>query len=521
MVRFIILSILLSTTLFLSAQINTWVGSVNNQWNNSDNWSLNRVPITTDDIVIAQTINQPILSNNTTASIGNLTISTNATLEIQNGDLIVNQNLSIDGSLSISSENGIIKLGGNWTNNGSFSSGEGKIVFNGDADQFINSIESEECFADFIIDKPSGEVRPNCNLKVFGDFELLAGIFSRSTLGLTHHFYGDFTVHSGGYYPDSSSTTIFAGPYDQYFERIGGGTMFGNVIIQKSEADLTKNHQLSKQTEKNRGMTLYLKTLMVVFSNAATTINEGTLNLNGKRFKSTGAININSGGKMVLTPNSELIVFSEIYVNAGGILSTIGSADNKNYVMRDSAGNYIFQVKTGGKIEAEHTIFQDMDANGIQILDGAIVDENHSFHHCIFQSGESGGTLLQIENNQDIVINSAEFPANIWNGNYNVTKTLNQGSVTFVDFTGDFAGENYENDTQNRVHWGGLTAPENVTIQINGNDVVISWDTVTGATSYQVYSAVSPTGTFGIDTSGILSGTTWTAPLSESIKRVT
>jgi hypothetical protein len=62
-------------------------------------------------------------------------------------------------------------------------------------------------------------------------------------------------------------------------------------------------------------------------------------------------------------------------------------------------------------------------------------------------------TLLSIDSDQDIIIENAVFPANTWGGQYNVQKQVDAGSVTFVYPTGDFAGEAYDDDPYNRIHW--------------------------------------------------------------------
>ena len=58
-----------------------------------------------------------------------------------------------------------------------------------------------------------------------------------------------------------------------------------------------------------------------------------------------------------------------------------------------------------------------------------------------------------------LTIDNANFPTNTWGGNWNVTKSANQGHLSFTDANGDFAGPNYENDPHNRIDWTGF-APD-------------------------------------------------------------
>ena len=61
----------------------------------------------------------------------------------------------------------------------------------------------------------------------------------------------------------------------------------------------------------------------------------------------------------------------------------------------------------------------------------------------------------------------------------------------------------------------GLDPPQNVTVEIIGTDVHLSWDAVTGANSYKVYSSDDPYSGFVEDTSGSFAGESWSAPIGD------
>lgn len=63
-----------------------------------------------------------------------------------------------------------------------------------------------------------------------------------------------------------------------------------------------------------------------------------------------------------------------------------------------------------------------------------------------------------------------------------------------------------------------LSAPSNLVTSATSSNVTISWDTVLGATSYNVYSSNDPYGTFLIDNSGSFNGTQWTIAATEAKK---
>jgi len=56
-----------------------------------------------------------------------------------------------------------------------------------------------------------------------------------------------------------------------------------------------------------------------------------------------------------------------------------------------------------------------------------------------------------------------------------------------------------------------LDPPQNVTIEIDGTDVHLNWDAVTGANSYKVYSSNDPYTGFVEDTSGVFAGESWSS----------
>ena len=47
------------------------------------------------------------------------------------------------------------------------------------------------------------------------------------------------------------------------------------------------------------------------------------------------------------------------------------------------------------------------------------------------------------------------------------------------------------------------------------DSLTLTWETVTGATSYRVYSSEEPDSGFSEDSTGVFNDTTWTAPIPE------
>ncbi len=407
--------------------------------------------------------------NNLEVLDGNLEVNSNSVLTIGN-----NVNIANGGGLNVGfgDDTGVqVFVGGNWTNNNTFydtfigysTSGDEVITFNGPSDQIITSVAPFEDFGTFVINKPAGAVRPNGNLQILGSFEIISGNFSSNTLGLTHNFLGDFTIHaSGNYFPGSPSTTAFKGSSNQVYQNFGGSAVFNNVVVDKNdskstsfiETDNSEPYALHETGKIPASLMLTLLSDVVAFNGGTTTINHGALNLGGNFYKSMGAININDGGILYLPESSRLSVVSSLSVNSGGLLECKGTSSNKARIYKDVVGFYTFEVSAGGTISAEHTIFEHMAGpDGINIRSGALIDPDYNFNHCTFRNGDAsvGSALIVINNNQTMTITGASFPNSTTT--FNVAKDLNHGMVTFVDFSGSFAGETFDYDPFNRVNW--------------------------------------------------------------------
>lgn len=404
-------------------------------------------------------------------------------LILYDGTLEINSNtvLTVGNSISIAEGAGLnaggfdenieIYIGGYFFNSNTgydtvygYTPGGETIIFNGTSDQLIYTASPTEDFGNFKVNKPSGAVKPAGNIRVLGDFEIVSGSFSRQMTGLTHTFLGDFAIgETASYLPGTPSTTIFSGENDQdYFRTPGGVAQFGNIIVDKIAVKQPPRlfpeggEKLNKgeNDSETKGMTLNLHSSVVAFNGGTTTIENGTLQLNGVSLKSTGDYNINAGATLSASAGSSISIVTGLFVNDGGVLELFGTSDDNVLVHKDVDGLYQFEVNSGGTIRASHTTFQDMNATGLHIKPGAIVDATHSFHHCTFRYGAPApGALLTLDNNQIFTVMEAVFPANSWSGQNNVRKSMNAGHVTFDNASGDFAGTAFEDDIYKRIDW--------------------------------------------------------------------
>lgn len=86
----------------------TWTGAASSIWNLTENWT-NGIPTSASLVSIPNTTTSPIISSNTTAFAGNITINTGSTLTIDTiNALSVNGNLTIDGGLILKNGSSLI-----------------------------------------------------------------------------------------------------------------------------------------------------------------------------------------------------------------------------------------------------------------------------------------------------------------------------------------------------------------------------------------------------------------------------
>lgn len=123
-----------------------------------------------------------------------------------------------------------------------------------------------------------------------------------------------------------------------------------------------------------------------------------------------------------------------------------GITPNDYYSINATANSYI---------TVRNTSFNQLMGQGFYVAPGATINPEKAFSSCTFGPGKPGSNaLLTIDNNQNIILRNVVFPDNSSGVLHNVSKTVDAGSLTFKDATGDFAGPGFENDPFNRINWG-------------------------------------------------------------------
>lgn len=206
-------------------------------------------------------------------------------------------------------------------------------------------------------------------------------------------------------------------------------------------------------------------------------------------------------GTLYITYDTTFAQGGEFVVAPGGKLKTWGIDANNAIFTRSGTGYYTFTVQSGGTISAIYTIFEYMNVGGINLQEGSMVEVPYSFQHCTFRNGASTGTLLTINNNQELAIYDVYFPSNTWGGSWSVSKQNNQGRLSFYRYLVGMFGPAYEHDAFGTIDWYLTTIPPVTDLTIspdpdNVNLVELNWTYPISGARFNLFSSDQPYNNF-------------------------
>lgn len=444
--------------------------------------------------------------------------------DLQEGICHVNGNIYLDDtSLLNIGDGGSLETDGHLDLQGSLITGPGSAVVHGEFISYPSGLLSIDQ-GSFINDAPWLEMRSNtvylnCDISVIsGSFEITHKTLVLNSAPLRIFENSDLRVGAGfsatalGTYEPLGGQLSLIGSHFMNLLSISGSNYASSLVIGKDNSECT----------------VYLQDPLVV--NNELRITGGVLNTYGFALQ-TGWINIFSGslelfstlssygsimvsGTLGIYENASLLLSGgqNLSVISGGLLRVLGSVANPALISGFGAGGYYgLSIGSGAVIEASFATFEYMNTSGLNIQNGAMIDEYSSLDNCTFRFGEAGGTLLRINNAQNVVIDAAYFPVNFWGSAHNVSKTSNQGGVTFTHSTGGFSGTSFEQDVYNRILWQNIAVPavSNLTISYHSstNTIQLNWDYPFPYQNFKIYRSTRPDGVFSYH--GTTSNTSW------------
>jgi len=159
-----------------------WTGTTSTSWGTASNWSDGIVPGSATNVTLpASAPNWPVIS-------GNLVLGTTCRNITMNGA----SRLTVTGSFNIPSGrsfiingNGLLKVRGNWTNNGSFSCGTGTVEFYGNSNGSLSGSSLHNLYKVIISKTSSYYFDFNANTTINTTIDVLSGAKQKVKSGYT------------------------------------------------------------------------------------------------------------------------------------------------------------------------------------------------------------------------------------------------------------------------------------------------------------------------------------------------
>jgi hypothetical protein len=149
------------------------------------------------------------------------------------------------------------------------------------------------------------------------------------------------------------------------------------------------------------------------------------------------------------------------FVFGPATLSVVGAGPDNRARVASMLTHYPYSLTMlpGATIAAKYAQFSSMDAGGVVVSSGAFIDPADNFSECAFDHGtESLGPMLKIENDQ--VIDSMMNVSFTATAGSNIEKLGSAGRITVRGGTGNYWGENFDNDPNNLIDWTGGAVEE-------------------------------------------------------------
>ncbi|KAA3616964.1 MAG: T9SS C-terminal target domain-containing protein [Calditrichaeota bacterium] len=365
------------------------------------------------------------------------------------GTKTISSNVDVNRSLNISSGvtlavsgSNILKIGRDFVNGGTFTCNSSTLEF----DEYAgwNPIRLTTNGSDLYnltlkAYNENYDLDLQDNLVVLNDLTVTKGDLDVTSNDYSITVGGSWTIESEGEFQQNSGTVTFDGAGSGTSETISSNSeTFNNIVFNAS------------------GVTYSIQDQMAV--NSDLTITNGGLHLNGNdllmgngsgdSLSVSDSLVVDAGSRLRLASGSVLVA------NSGGHIKVLGADGNPATVTNQGSGTYSFDILSGASIGAQYYTFESMDSDGIYVHDGATINSTNDFSNGTFTNGTSGGTFLRVDNNQTLsTISGTSFPSDPGGGASNVMKSLNQGSLTFVDAFGAFNGESNDDDTNALIAW--------------------------------------------------------------------
>ncbi len=422
----------------------TWTGNIDDNWFDKRNWDasngVQKIPTPTDDVIIAEALNAPIITKDSTFA-KNLTIENGAflTLNSSGGDsdttLVVYGNITNEGTLIMTNTTDSLVVNGNWERKSGavFDAGNGTVILK--VTSGTKSLINGDAKFNNLVINATGTLELNSDTYIGGNLEIKSG-----TLDVTNNNY-DLCIR--GNFINSSTFNARNGLVSLK------GTVSGNVTFNpgvsslydlKIDASSSTNYQLASNITVTNSIDIFGGTIdanghIINFGDGDA---DEVLTIEG------GTLNLDTGSSLLMGRGASIIV------NSGGIFKAIGTDDdNVATITSQSTTNYSFTINSGGEIQAQYFEIDYIDATGVWFKSGSTINTTYNLSNGTFSNGQSGGRYLLFENSftvgandtiRDVIFNSGP--------DINAKRITGTNPVIFKDAFGLRASYYYEEDEE-------------------------------------------------------------------------
>ncbi len=415
----------------------TWTGTVSNDWFTGGNWDSGSVPLATQNVVIPQTLNEPIITDNASIAVAdNLTLEVNAALIVNTSDVDA-VDLQVSGDLTFEASSRMesmgsdddIEIGGSWVRLSSalFTSGTSEVTFNSISGN--ETISNSDAFYDLVIDVV-GSATISTNIGVTNNLTVSNGTFDLANFILTVG--GNFTNSSA---ISAGTSTVQLIPEDAISPKTfdpGNSSYYSMTIGQLGGNNV--EYDLQNDLMLNKDFNLALGTIDPNGNDLLLGDNDGFQD----DITIAGTLLVEANERIALGDDASLVVSS------GGDLRFNGAdVSNVATLTRRTTGSYDLTVQTGATFEASNFLIEYMEGDGIWIQSGATLV---SLDNGTFQNGGTASQYLRLSNDLGSDLTASEIVFNVGPTN-NVRRNEAAGSnIIFSDASGVLAGPTFELD---------------------------------------------------------------------------
>jgi fibronectin-binding autotransporter adhesin len=437
---------------------------------------------------------------------GNLTTTTGGEIAVFD-TLKIGGNMTIGASTYLYNEASVLRVGGNWLNNGNYISTNGTAWFNGTGSQTVNT----NTFGNLVVSKSSGTLTPTGNLVVNANLSILSGTFDLDTFKVNRFTEGGIfnmatgstlKVKGANNFPQNYiSNTLHASSTVNYYgsvaQNVASSITYGNLtftnggtMVKSLSGNIRVNGDMLISSGSTFSPGIHSVNLFGNLTNSGTfTPGTSTTLLNGSSKTITGTTTFNdltlvTGSYTV--PSGTISMSGDLYIESTGSLnfgnnnaSLDGDLTNKGTLISNGTSTF-----TGTRVQTIQLV------NAITSSSTGIINFNGTVSPIINSSSSPSYATVNINNTGGI---TASVPWNVFVAmNIASGATFNAGPLTH-SFYGNLTNNGTLSSSGKLKFTPGSPYSSSATIRLDGIAFTSTGEIEFGGTAPITILQVNPT----------------------------